>query len=124
VVVKAIKLGAVDFLPKNFAPPVLCARIETALRRKRNRDIEIEQEKQIETLKRASELLEKSIYDPAQLRLERVTTESTPLGNFARVFSGMAQQVYDRESRLRRQAQTLRGFGLLLLTNLSHVAVL
>lgn len=118
LVVKAIKLGAEDFLPKNFVLPVLQARIKAGLQKKRNRDAELEQAKQIERLTRASELLEQSVYNPKQLRLTSIAKGSTPIAGFAEVFSNMAQKIYDRERRLKHQAQTLKGLGLLLLTGI------
>lgn len=116
LVVKAIEMGAVDFLSKQFALPVLSARIRAGLHKKRNRDKEIEQGVQIEKLMRASKLLEKSIYNPRQLRLASITDSNTPLATFAGVFSNMAQRIYDREKRLEFQVKTLQSFGLLLMT--------
>lgn len=115
-VIKAIKMGADDFLPKNFPRPVLQARVRAGLLKKKNRDAEIEMAHQIERLTRASELLEQSIYNPKQLRLSTIASGSSSMASFASVFSDMAQRIYDRERRLKHQAQTLRGFGLLLLT--------
>lgn len=117
-VVKAIKLGAVDFLPKNFALPILSARINAGLRKKRNRDSEIEQAQQIEHLTRASELLEQAVYNPKQLRLTEIAVGSSPMAGFAAVFSEMAQKIYDRERRLKHQADSIKGLGLLLLSGL------
>ncbi len=114
-VVKAIKLGAEDFLPKNFVLPVLKARIRSGLRKKRNRDKEIEQKQQMERLTRASELLEQSVYNPKELRLTSIASGSTPVAKFASVFSAMAQKIYDRERRLKHQAATIKGLVLLLL---------
>ena len=113
-VIKAIKLGADDFLPKNFVLPILNARIKAGLNKKRSRDNEIEQVTQIERLTRASELLEQSIYNPKELRLTSIASGATPMSGFASVFSGMAQKIYDRERRLKHQAQSIRALGLLL----------
>ncbi len=117
-VIKAIKMGAEDFLPKNFPRPVLKARIKAGLLIKKNRDREIEMVHQIERLTRASKLLEQSIYNPKQLRLNAIASGTSTMASFASVFSDMAQRIYDRERRLKHQAQTIRGFGLLLLAGL------
>lgn len=117
-VIKAIQMGANDFLPKNFPRPVLQARIKAGLLVKKNRDAEIEMTHQIERLTRASELLENSIYNPKQLQLNTIASGASSMANFASVFSDMAQKIYDRERRLKHAAQTIRGFGLLLLTGL------
>ena len=69
MVVKAIEMGAEDFLPKQFALPLLQARINASLRKKRNRDAEILLEQQIERLMRAGKLLEQGKYNPQQLHL-------------------------------------------------------
>ena len=117
-VIKAIQMGANDFLPKNFPRPVLQARIKAGLLVKKNHDAEIEMTHQIERLTRASELLENSIYNPKQLQLNTIASGASSMANFASVFSDMAQKIYDRERRLKHAAQTIRGFGLLLLTGL------
>lgn len=115
LVAKAIELGAEDFLPKHFALPILEARINSGLLKKRIRDQEVIQTQQIDRLMRASKLLEQKIYDPQQLRLRSIASGNTPLAKFAAVFSDMGQKIFDRERRLRHQAQTLRGFGMLIL---------
>ena len=118
LVSKAIKLGAEDFLSKNFALPILRARISAGLLKKRNRDAEILQAEQIEKLMRAGKLLEQSIYNPEQLRLRSIASGTTPMAKFAAVFSDMGQKIYDRERRLKHQAQTLKGFGLMVLAGI------
>jgi len=118
MVVKAIEMGAEDFLPKHFALPILQARINASLRKKRNRDAEILQAQQIERLMRAGKLLEQGIYNPQQLRLRSIAAGTTPMSNFARVFTDMGQKIYDRERQLKHKVQTLKGFGLLLLSGI------
>jgi len=63
-------------------------------------------------------VLENSIYNPKQLQLNTIASGASSMANFASVFSDMAQKIYDRERRLKHAAQTIRGFGLLLLTGL------
>jgi class 3 adenylate cyclase len=41
-VVRCIELGAADYLPKPFNPPILAARIQSSLNAKRLRDLEVE----------------------------------------------------------------------------------
>lgn len=118
MVVKAIEMGAEDFLPKQFALPLLQARINASLRKKRNRDAEILLEQQIERLMRAGKLLEQGKYNPQQLHLRSIATGTTTMSILASVLSDMGQKVYDRERRLRHKVQTLKGFGLLLLSGI------
>ncbi|MBX2835836.1 MAG: response regulator [Gammaproteobacteria bacterium] len=113
-VVRAIEFGARDFLPKNFDPIFLRARVETSLESKRNRDREIEHLQQVERLTDAAAVLEKHNVNPSRLQLVDMREREDALGKLARVFTDMASQVYEREQRLRQQVRTLRGIGLLL----------
>lgn len=113
-VVKAIELGAQDFLPKNFDPVLLKARIDSSLVKKRNRDRELEYLKQVSRLTDAAAVLENGIVNPERLQLRGMTKRGDELGKLARVFTSMAQEVYERERRLNQQVRTLKGMGLLL----------
>jgi len=113
-VVKAIELGAQDFLPKNFDPVLLRARIDSSLAKKRHRDREREYFKQVSRLTDAAAILERGQINPAKLRLHDMTEREDALGNLARMFSQMATQVYERERKLSQQVRTLKGIGLLL----------
>lgn len=115
-VVKAIKLGAQDFLPKNYDPVLLKARIDSSLEKKRNRDRELEYLQQVNRLTDAAAILERGLVNPQRLQLEDMSERDDALGKLASVFSSMAQQVYEREKRLNQQIRTLRGIGLLLAT--------
>ena len=113
-VVKAIEFGAQDFLPKNFDPVLLEARLSSSLERKRNRDRELEQLRQVERLTDAAAILEHQVVDPKRLQIMDIAERSDALGQLARVFTSMASQVFEREKRLRQQIRTLRGTGMLL----------
>ena len=113
-VIKAIELGAEDFLPKDFEPALLEARVSTCIEKKRLRDIEKEYLRQVAKLTRAATALETGKFNPSKLGLQDVTSRSDGLGKLAKVFSAMAQQVYERERQLRQYVRTFRG-GLLLL---------
>jgi DNA-binding response OmpR family regulator len=113
-VVKAIEFGAQDFLPKNFDPVLLEARLTSSLERKRNRDRELEQLHQVERLTDAAAILEEQVVDPERLQISDIAQRKDALGQLARVFTGMASQVYEREKRLRQQVRTLRSTGMLL----------
>jgi len=63
-VVRAIEFGAQDFLPKNFDPVLLAARLSSSLEKKRNRDRELEHLQQVERLTQAAVVLESGIVDP------------------------------------------------------------
>ncbi|MDQ3657832.1 MAG: response regulator, partial [Chloroflexota bacterium] len=102
-VVKGIELGADDYLPKPFDPVLLQARIGACLEKKRYRDREVEYLRQVERLTTAAADVERNVYDPAGLEL--VAKRPDALGNLARVFQRMADQVHIWEQRLRQQLQ-------------------
>lgn len=113
-VVKAIELGAEDFLPKEFEPAILRARLDASLERKRFRDRELEYFRDVEQLTRAAQVIEAGAFRPAELDIGGVAQRQDPIGRLATVFHGLAQEIYDRERRLDRTARTLRGTLLVL----------
>jgi len=113
-VVKAIEFGAQDFLPKDFDPVLLAARLASSLEKKRNRDRELEQLHQVERLTQAAAVLEKQVVDPSRLDIADISQRPDALGQLARVFNSMADQIYEREKKLRQQVRTLRSSGVLL----------
>jgi len=113
-VVRAIEFGAQDFLPKNFDPVLLAARLSSSLEKKRNRDRELEQLRQVERLTKAAAVLEQEVVDPSRLDIADISQRSDALGQLARVFNSMASEIFERERRLRQQVRTLRSTGVLL----------
>ena len=114
--VKAIELGAEDFLPKSFDPVIFRARVNTLLQKKYVRDAEVDYLKQVQKLARAAQVLRVGNYNPSRLGLGDISKRDDALGDLARVFADAAQKVYERERRLRQTIKTLRGgFGLILL---------
>lgn len=113
-VVKAIEIGAQDFLPKNFDPVLLEARLSSSLEKKRNRDRELEHLKQVERLTEAAAVLETGMVDPKRLLIDDISERPDALGQLARVFSSMAGQIFERERKLRQQVRTLKSSGVLL----------
>lgn len=113
-VVKAIELGAEDFLPKTFELALLNARVSTCIEKKRLRDVEREYLQRVAKLTQAAAALQFASFNPSKLGLQDVSSRSDGLGQLARVFSAMAQNVYERERKLRQNIRTFRG-GLLLL---------
>jgi DNA-binding response OmpR family regulator/drug/metabolite transporter (DMT)-like permease len=114
-VVKAIDLGAEDFLPKNFDKVLFKARINSSLEKKRHRDQEVEYIRQVERLTKAASALENSHFNPDKLGINDIAERADSLGKLGSVFLNMAQKVYERERRLRRQIDLLKGGMLLLL---------
>lgn len=117
-VVKAIELGAEDFLPKNFDPILLQARLGASLAKKKFRDQEREYFGRIERLTEAAEVLENGRFAPENLGLDDLAAHDDPLGRLAGVFRGMAVEIYERELKLRRAVQTLQGSFLVLAVGL------
>lgn len=113
-VVRAIELGAEDFLPKTFDPVLLRARVSTCIERKKLRDQELDYLRQVEVLAGAAAVMERGMFHPRKLGLEPVAARPDALGRLARVFGDMADQVYERERALQRNIRSLKG-GLLLL---------
>jgi PleD family two-component response regulator len=59
----AIEMGAEDFLPKNFDPVILNARLTSGLRRKQFRDQELEYFRRINALTNAAEQVDAGRFD-------------------------------------------------------------
>lgn len=114
-VVHAIELGAEDFLPKDFEPVLLRARLQASLNKKRFRDKELEYLSRVEKLTEAAQVIEAGSFTPDDLALDDLSQWRDALGGLATVFRGLAQEVYDREQRLDRTVRTLRGTLLVLL---------
>lgn len=117
-VVKAIELGAEDFLPKNFDPVLLKARLDASLAKKRFRDQEREYFGRIERLTEAAEVLESGRFDPGSLQLDDLAAKKDPIGRLATVFRGMAAEIYERELRMTKAIMTLQGSFLVLAVGL------
>ena len=116
--IEAIRLGAEDFLPKSFEPVLLRARINAGLRKKYNRDQELEELAQIRRLTNAAGLLEESLVTRKHLQLDDMIDRRDSLGQLARVFTSMAEKIYERERRLQRQYQALKGGMYLLIAGM------
>lgn len=117
-VVRAIELGAEDFLPKDFDPVLLKARLSTSLTKKRYRDQELEYYRRVERLTEAAEVLESGRFSPDDLAIDELASRADPLGRLAAVFRGMAAEIYDRELKLRRTVQLLQGSLLVIAVGL------
>lgn len=113
-VARAIELGADDFLPKDFHPTILEARIQNSLERKRQRDLDLAYQKDINRLIGAAQVIETGAFRPAELDLRGVASREDALGRLAQVFSHLAQEVYDRERRFDIALRTLRGTLLVI----------
>ncbi|SDD54775.1 response regulator [Ruegeria marina] len=113
-VARAIELGAEDFLPKNFEPAILKARMNASLARKRFRDRELAYFRDIDTLTRAAQVIEGGAFRPTELAIADVAARNDPLGGLAKVFRSLAEEIYDRERRADLTVRTLRGTLLVL----------
>jgi CheY-like chemotaxis protein len=113
-VVKAIELGADDFLPKSFDPVLLKARLGSSLTKKRFRDEERDYMRRVARLTQAAEVLEAGNFHPQELMIDDIAGHDDPLGRLAAVFGDMAQDIYERERRLLRSVLTMKGALLVL----------
>jgi PleD family two-component response regulator len=105
-VVKGIKMGAEDYLPKPFNEVLLKARIEACLEKKRFRDQEIAYLQQVDRLTKAAAAVETETFDPDSLA--DVAARPDSLGQLTRVFQRMAREFIRREQQLKQQVQELR----------------
>jgi two-component system, cell cycle response regulator len=104
--VRAIELGADDYLPKPFEPVLLRARVERALARKRARDVERSYLADVARLTGAA-LAVRDGQEPDAAPLEAVAGRQDDLGELARTFRRMLDAVQAREARLHAQVQAL-----------------
>jgi PleD family two-component response regulator len=101
-VARCINLGAVDFLPKNVDPVVLRARVRRSVEQKRTRDRELTYLKDVTTLTAAAA----SVRDGQAAdedAIASVSARSDDLGELARAFGRMVQEITQREAALRAQ---------------------
>jgi len=85
---------------------LLRARLGACLRKKRARDQELAYLRDVRVLTTAAASLQAGTFDPAAV--DGITRRPDALGNLARVFAGMAQEVRARELRLAAQVAELR----------------
>ncbi|MHA6325829.1 response regulator [Roseivivax sp. CAU 1753] len=111
----AIEMGAEDFLPKNFDPVILNARLKACLRKKQFRDQELEYFRRINALTDAAERVEAGRFDAVSLNLAEEARNKDPIGRLALVFHGMASEIHSREVKLLRRIQTLQCSFILLI---------
>ena len=89
-VVRGIKLGAEDYLPKPFNEILLRARLSAGLAKKRQRDLEVEYLRQVELLTDAAQAVEQESFNLDALT--PVAERSDALGHLARVFQQRAEK--------------------------------
>ena len=105
-VIRCIELGAEDYLPKPFDPVLLRARLNASLTKKRLHDLELEYIEQVGHVVEAAAAVEAGTFDAATL--DEVARRDDALGQLARVFGRMAEEVRVREQRLREEVHQLR----------------
>ncbi|MGQ0593228.1 MAG: response regulator [Gammaproteobacteria bacterium] len=105
-VVRCIEHGAEDYLPKPFNPVLLRARIGACLDKKRLRDQEVLYLRDVSRVTTAAAAVESGQF--VADTLAEVGKRSDELGQLARVFQRMAQEVQAREQRFNQQIETLR----------------
>lgn len=105
-VVRAIELGADDYLPKPFDPVLLRARMNAGLTRKRLHDLELEYLEQVGHVVDAAAAVEAGSFELDAI--DHVAAREDALGRLARVFQRMAREVAAREQKLREEVRELR----------------
>ena len=104
--VECIELGAEDYLHKPFDPTLLKARIGACLEKKRLTDQEILYLQQVERLTTAAAAVEMKTFNPDSL--VDLVQQPNKLGQLARVFQRMAQEISSREQHLAQQVHLLQ----------------
>ena len=112
--IKAIELGAEEFLPNNFDLQLLKAHINASIKKTRLRNLEKSFFLDVGKLIDASAVLEQGALNPSFLGIEPVLDRKDSLGKHARVFIDMAQTIYERERRIKQQFRTFKSVLLLL----------
>jgi serine phosphatase RsbU (regulator of sigma subunit)/FixJ family two-component response regulator len=102
-VVRCIEMGAEDYLPKQFDPVLLKARIGACLEKKRLRDQEVAYLQHVSRVIDAAVAVEANTFEPESL--EEVAIRPDALGHLARVFQHMVNEIYAREQRLKHEVQ-------------------
>ncbi|HKA21900.1 MAG TPA: response regulator [Blastocatellia bacterium] len=105
-VVRCIEQGAEDYLSKPFDPVLLRARIGACLEKKHLRDQEVLYLQDVGHVTHAAAAVETGEF--AAEMLTDVSTRPDELGQLARVFQRMAQEIAAREEQLKQQIQVLR----------------
>jgi two-component system, cell cycle response regulator len=105
-VVRGIKLGAEDYLPKPFNEVLLRARIEAGLAKKRWRDQELSYLHQVARLTAAAAAIEAEDFDPESL--SGLAERTDGLGQLTRLFQRMVREYHRREQQLKQQVRELR----------------
>jgi two-component system, cell cycle response regulator len=105
-VVRGIKLGAEDYLPKPFNEVLLRARIEAGLAKKRWRDQELSYLHQVARLTAAAAAIEAEDFDPESL--SELAERTDGLGQLTRLFQRMVREYHRREQQLKQQVRELR----------------
>ena len=118
-IVRALELGAVDFLPKDVEPAIFRARVSASLEQKRLRDQERHYLDDVARLTDAARSLREGLNEPSGISVDQVSQRQDGLGVLARVFSELATAVHARETQARRRINLLQGSLLLLIMGLS-----
>jgi two-component system, NtrC family, response regulator len=103
--VRCIEMGAEDYLTKPSNAVLLRARIGACLEKKRLRDQEVAYLQNVARVTSAAAAVETGAFEPESLT--DVAKRTDELGRLARVFQGMAREVYAREERLKREVAVL-----------------
>lgn len=106
--VRCIAMGAEDYLPKPFNAILLKARIGACLEKKRRRDQELEYLRHVTQVTAAAAAVEAGTFAPESIAA--VAARHDELGQLARVFQRMGQEVWAREHHLRQLHQAASRF--------------
>lgn len=118
-IVRALELGAVDFLPKDVEPSIFRARVQGCIEKKQLRDQEQSYLSDVAQLTEAARELRAGTVEPDQISLATVAARRDGLGNLARVFVELTAAVHARETKAQNRITLLQGVILLLIMGVS-----
>ena len=104
-VLRCIEMGATDYLMKPFKANLLRSRLKASHAQKRLRDLELEYLEQVGHVMSAAAAVEEDTFELSSL--DGVALREDALGQLARVFCQMAQEVQARQERLKQQVREL-----------------
>jgi two-component system, cell cycle response regulator len=105
-VVRCIEMGAEDYLPKPVDPVLLKARIDACIDKRRLRDQEMVYLRALSELTISAVRLEEGKFEAGSLA--NLANREDELGQLARVFQKMAEEVQSREQSLQREVLRLK----------------
>lgn len=105
-IIRCIEMGATDYLTQPVDPLLLKARVGASLAWKQLRQTELDYLRCLHDLTRSVDSLKNRTFDPRQL--DEMARRTDPIGDLARLFQELAQEVFARGQNREREMWSLR----------------